>query len=307
VKRVLSEKFLATVGVCVKDAEETAGTMMKSILAQDLPQEQMEVLVVEGNSRDQTSSVIEKYLQESPVAYRVLRENSGLGMARQLVILNAFGRYIIWVDGDMVLPRHYIRKQIEFMEQHPEVGIAGGKYKAHFGYGAAADLENMKYYVCSVFGEKSASKFGALPGTEGSIYRVDAIRAIGGFDTMMDGAAEDTEIAFRTRASGWELAVTDESFMEVTRPTWSSLWKQYVWYGRGGHFVFHKNPEAISFWKMTPPAGFIAGVVYCPGAFLLTHKKIVFLLPFHYVFKRIAWTFGFMRAHIDNYGHSRKN
>jgi hypothetical protein len=31
-----------------------------------------------------------------------------------------------------------------------------------------------------------------LPGTEGSIYRVKATREIGGFDTRIDGAAEDT-------------------------------------------------------------------------------------------------------------------
>ena len=303
----MTNNILLTVGFCIKNVENTVKSAVDSILEQDFPHDGMEIIVVDGSSADKTLPLVKASLYDSPVSHRIIPESGGLGIARQMVVNCARGKYILWVDGDMVLPRSYMRKQVEFMEINPHVGIAGGKYDVHLGHGLAADLENIAYVVDSVYGEKGASRFGYLPGTEGAIYRTCAIRQIGGFDTRMIGAAEDTEVAYRMRSGGWKLAVTQEVFTESTRPSWLSLWAQYAWYGRGGHFVFHKDRNVITLWKMIPIAGFIAGVLRCPAAYLLTHKLSVFLLPIHYAFKRIAWFFGFFQAHLDDYGHSTMN
>ena len=110
-------------------------------------------------------------------------------------------------------------------------------------------------------------------------------------------------MAYRVRAKGWELTMTKEMFTESTRGTWLSLWKQYVWYGRGGHFIFHKDPAALNLLQMSPIAGFLAGILRSPGAYLLTHNRSFFLLPVHYTYKRLAWLFGFCDAHLNGYGH----
>jgi len=280
---------------------------IESVLEQDFPQDRTELIVVEGFSRDKTLSIVEANLRNSTLRYRIFRENSGLGTARQIVVDNASGKYIVWVDGDMILPNNYVQRQVDFMEANPLVGIAGGKFDIHLGQGLAADLENMVYVADSVYGEKGASMFGYLPGTEGAIFRIDAIKQIGGFDTRMDGAAEDTEIAYRMKVKGWKLTVTKETFTESTRQSWLSLWKQYAWYGRGGHFIFHKDRNMITLWKMTPMAGFLAGLLRCPGAYQLTHQKTIFLLPIHYTFKRIAWFLGFLKGHMEGYGHLATN
>jgi len=39
-------------------------------------------------------------------------------------------------------------------------------------------------------------------------------------------------------------------------------------------------------------------------AYKLTRQSVVFLLPLQYAFKKIAWYFGFAKAHFDGYGHS---
>jgi cellulose synthase/poly-beta-1,6-N-acetylglucosamine synthase-like glycosyltransferase len=205
----------------------------------------------------------------------------------------------------MTLPTNYIKNQVTFMEQQPTVGIAGGKYNVHIGHGLAADLENIVYAVDSVFKQRAnASKFGYLPGAEGAIYRVEAIRGVGGFDTKINGAAEDTEMAYRVRSKGWQLAITKEMFTESTRTSWQSLWKQYIWYGKGAHYIFHKDPGSLNLIKMSPIGGLIAGILRSPGAYLLTHKVAFFLLPVHYTYKRIAWFFGFCNAHLNGYGHN---
>jgi cellulose synthase/poly-beta-1,6-N-acetylglucosamine synthase-like glycosyltransferase len=296
-----------TVGFCVKDVESTLKDALDSIYSQDYPHSQIEIIAVVGFSRDRTLSITQNALDQGDITSSLFNENKGLGPARQLVVEKSVGKYILWVDGDMVLPKTYVRKQVEFMESHPKVGLAGGKYSVRMGEGMAADLENVVYVVDSIYGERGASKYGYLPGTEGAVFRVEATRQIGGFDLRMNGAAEDTELAFRMKAAGWDLAVTKEVFSESTRPSWVSLWKQYLWYGKGGHFIFHKNRGMISLLKMTPMSGFVAGVLRVPTAYLLVHRKSVFLLPFHYTFKRVAWCLGFFTAHRTGYGHDLLN
>ncbi len=296
---------VVTIGFCIKNVEKTVGAALAGIFAQDYPIERTELIIVEGYSSDTTSKIVDESLKKSRTSFRRFHENKGLGMARQIVVENASGRYIIWVDGDMFLPESYVRRQVEFMEENADVGIAGGKYAVNLGQGLAADLENIVYVVDSLCGERGASQFGYLPGTEGAIFRTQAMRQIKGFDTQMKGAAEDTEVAYRMKAKGWKLAVTQEVFTESTRLSWSSLWEQYSWYGKGGHYISHKNSNMITLWKMSPPAGFIAGLLRCSGAYSISHKKSMFLLPIHYTFKRIAWYSGFLKAHSEGYGHKQ--
>lgn len=299
-----SESVVVTVGLCVKNAEPIIKKAIDSLCNQTFPAESLELIVVDGNSKDKTLQIIKNNLNKQFFSVKIFQESSGLGIARQMVVEKASGKYIVWLDADMTLSSDYLKNQVLFMETHPEVGIAGGKYCVHIGHGLVADLENIVYAVDSVYGQRgNVSKFGYLPGAEGAIYRVKAVRQVGGFDTRINGAAEDTEMAYRVKANGWELAITKEMFTESTRASWLSLWNQYVWYGRGGHFIFHKDPNALNLLQMSPLAGFLAGILRSPGAYLLTHNMSFFLLPVHYTYKRLAWLFGFCDAHLRGYGH----
>ena len=306
-QNVIKDEVKVTVGICVKNSEDLIKGAIDSVLNQDFPHSSVELIIVDGNSTDKTLEIIQENLSNSDFKVQIFTENIGLGKARQIVVDNARGEYIVWVDADMILSKSYLFKQVSFMDDNPRIGIGAGKYAVHIGNGVVADLENVVYAVDSVYGEKSASDLGYLPGTEGSIFRVKAIRQVGGFDVYMNGAAEDTDVAYRLRSRGWEVLVTNAQFAEFTRQSWSSLWNQYFWWGRGGHFVFHKNKNAISLWKMTPIGGFFAGVLRTPKSYLLVRKKFVFLLPIHYTYKRTAWLFGFLRAHQEGYGHFEKS
>ncbi len=301
---LLTETLTVTVGLCVKNAASLVKTAMDSLCSQTYPAQNTELIVVDGNSRDGTLKIIRDNIKAPLGKLQVYQESSGLGIARQMVVQKANGKYIVWLDADMSLASDYLENIVAYMEQHPNVGIASGKYNVHIGHGLAADLENIVYAVDSVYGQRGkASKFGYLPGAEGAIYRVAAVRQVGGFDTSINGAAEDTEVAYRVRAKGWDLAYTKEKFTESTRANWQSLWKQYVWYGKGAHYIYHKNPNSLNIVQMNPLAGFFAGILRLPGAILLTHKTSFLLLPFHYTYKRVAWLFGFNSAHLEGYGH----
>jgi glycosyltransferase involved in cell wall biosynthesis len=298
-----------TVGLCIKDAEATIKDAMESVLSQDFPHESMELLVVDGCSRDKTLLIIRDKLKNAFIQNKVFSENCGLGHARQMVVDNADGDYIVWVDSDMILTKDYIRKQVEFMEQHPKLGIAGGEFGIFPGKTRCATLENLVYVAVSFMQTRKMKLFPRrgeqhrFIGTEGSIYRVKAVRQVGGFDTNMKGAGEDVDVAYKIKCAGWELERTDATFYESCRESWKDLWNQYLWYGYGGHYISHKSKQLAPLYEMTPLVGFLVGIVYSFIAYGISKRKLSFLIAFHYVFKRIAWCAGFIKGHLDDYGH----
>ena len=296
----MTQKPKATIGLCVRNAERTVREAINSIINQGFPRELMELIVVDGCSRDKTLAIIERCLSKEDIKYKVFCENEGLGLARQIVVDNAGGDYIVWVDGDMVLSRDFVRKQVEFMERNPAVGIGKGKYGMHNGENLVDILENLEFALN--FRSEGKTTLKTL-GTSGCIYRIKAIRQVGGFDKNIKGVGEDMDAEHRIKAAGWLLYITSAIFYEKRRASWKSLWREYSWHGYGGHYLFSKNRRTINFYKMLPPIAIAVEVSRLPVAYRLTHRKVVFLLPFHYVFKRVAWFFGFVRAHFDGYGH----
>ncbi len=282
-----------TIGLCVKNAEATIKEAIDSVFSQNFPYELMELIVVNGYSEDKTMSIIRDGLKNTGIKSKILYENNGLGHARQIVVDNAKGEYIVWVDGDMVISREYVRKLVEFMDQHPDVGIAKGKYGTRRENSLVAALENIEFVLSFRCEEKISSKPLA---TSGCIYRVKAIQQVGGFDENIKGVGEDMDAEYRIRAAGWLLYIAPAFFYERRRETWKSLWNEYFWHGKGGRHLLEKNRQIVNLYKILPLVALIAELFRVAAAYKLTRRKVVLLLPFHYAFKRIAWFLGFIKG-----------
>lgn len=290
----MEHNIKATIGLCVKNAEATIRQAIVSILNQDFPHELMELIVVDGCSKDRTLDIIRSELN-SGMKSRIFREEKGLGHARQIVVDNAHGDFIVWVDADMILPRDFVKKQVLFMERNPKVGIAKGKYGMWKEQNLVALLEDIEF-VTSFRSEGEAD----LPclGTSGCIYRVGAIKQVG-FDSNIRGAGEDQDVENRVKLAGWSLQVSSAIFYEKRRDTWKSLWNEYFWHGSGAAYLFEKNMKAINVYKMLPPVALFMELLRVPLAYRLTGSIAVLLLPFHYIFKRTAWMLGFIKARFS--------
>lgn len=292
---------VVTIGFCVKNAELTVKDAMCSILSQDYPHELIELIVVDGYSKDKTLSIIQNSLSDSGIKPKFFYENAGLGVARQFVVDNACGKYIIWVDGDMLLSNDFVSKQVNFMEHNPEAGIAKGRYSLLDGTTLVNMLESLNFVL--IFKNQGKTNLKTL-GTSGCIYRVDAIRQVNGFDKNIKGVGEDMDAEHRIRAAGWILYVTSAIFYEQHRSSWKALWREYYWHGYGGRYLFTKNMKMLNIHKMLPPVAILIELLRVPEAYKLVQRKAVLLLPLHYVFKRLAWFLGFVNAYANGYGHS---
>jgi len=144
-------------------------------------------------------------------------------------------------------------------------------------------------------------------GTGGSIYRIEAIRGVGGFDENIKGVGEDMDAEYRIRRAGWLLQTTAAKFYEKRRKDWKDLWNEYFWHGSGGRIIFNRVDPYSMLYKMFPPTIVWTVISRSCSAYKLTHRKVAFLLPFHWIFKRIAWCLGFATSILKTMNRQGKS
>jgi glycosyltransferase involved in cell wall biosynthesis len=290
----------ATIGLCVKNSETSIKETVESILHQDFPHGKMEIIIVDGKSRDKTLSIIEACLRLSDIQVKIYSDYAkGLGAARQIVVDNACSEHILWVDGDNVLPTNYVRRQVEFMAQNSKIGAAQGKWGLSKTKSLVATLANLS----ELENEHRDDQIRAL-GTVKGIYRLEAIRQAGGFDSSIKGASEDLDLSYRIWKSGWLLSKSHVVLYQRWRETWKDLWKWYSWWGYGEHYRKHKFQDLIILWREVPILrGLVSGIRQGSIAYRETHLKISFFLPLLFFYRASAWWSGFLMAHREKYGH----
>lgn len=288
-------------GVCVKDCEKSIKEAIDSIVNQDYPHTLMEVIFVDDGSRDKTFSIIESYAETMDMRTKVFHQEwKGLGSTRNVVVANSSGDFIIWVDGDMVLSRDFVRRQLEFMEQNPAIGIAKGKYELSPGPNLASTLE-IYSRAADKMTDFNVNKSKSM-GTGACIYRLEAIQQAGRFDENIKGYGEDWDIECRVRDAGWSLQTTSVGWQDYERfgLSYKMLWRRYVKRGHDLYYFCRKNQGLLKFYRMLPPAGFLAGLRDAIAIYKILGRKIVFLLPFHHMLKTSAWCYGFLEARLTD-------
>lgn len=295
-------KAKVTVGMCVKNCEATVKEAIDSVVNQDYPHELMEIIVVDNGSKDRTLSVINKGISKTDLQVKIFHaRGKGMGEVRQIVVDNAHGRYVLWVDGDIVLPKDYLRKQVKFMERNPYMGVTIGKIHGWEKGTLVSTLESIalsRDYRLN-FRKTTPPRLA----TAGSVFRVKALRQVGGFDKNIIGAGEDTEVVIRIEKMGWSLFISQKKFYHKFKEKWKDVINQQLWYGYGGHLLKHKYKGHVTLWVRTPLIAFVDGFIRSLKAYRVMRQKKIFLLSFYNFSKTIAWWLGFAKSHMEGYGH----
>ncbi|HAA27256.1 MAG TPA: hypothetical protein DCE56_05705, partial [Cyanobacteria bacterium UBA8553] len=123
-----------------------------SVLNSDFPTDQLEVIIVDDGSSDNTSEVVQKYGDR--ITYRY-QENSGKAHATQVAIDLATGKYIFNLDADDWFLPHKIRTVVDLFEADAEI--------THIGHPATyfnvdKNEESLEYIPAEFLGRKIHGK-----------------------------------------------------------------------------------------------------------------------------------------------------
>jgi glycosyltransferase involved in cell wall biosynthesis len=137
-------EVILTVGICTKNSEATLRNTLGSVAYQDFPLGSIEIIIVDGVSTDKTLKFANDFLQETKIKGRIFYDKgAGLGAARQIVLDNAQGDFILWLDSDVVIVYDFIKQQLSLLRKRPTAGLIRGRCYFTESKNFVADVQNL--------------------------------------------------------------------------------------------------------------------------------------------------------------------
>lgn len=114
---------LVSIIMSVYNGEKFLSEAIESILNQTY--RNIEFIIINDGSTDESKSIIEKYLYDSRIKYLDNLTNKGLIYSLNLGIDKSKGKYIARMDCDDISYLHRIETQVKFMEENEDVVLSG--------------------------------------------------------------------------------------------------------------------------------------------------------------------------------------
>ena len=84
--------------VCAYNAQEYISQCLDSLLTQTF--HDIEIIIVDDGSTDETPNILASYATKHPIIRVLHQKNAGPGVARNLALSHAKGKYIMFCDSD---------------------------------------------------------------------------------------------------------------------------------------------------------------------------------------------------------------
>ncbi len=246
---------LVTVVVPMRNEEAGILDCLASILANELPDGELELLVLDGDSTDRSALLVSELSQRDPRVRLIANPARLQADAFNLGLAQARGKYLVRMDAHTLYQPDYISESIRLLEETGAANV-GGVQRA---VGQNPTAEAIAAAVSSRFAAGDAAYRNATtPTWTDTVYlgawRTDTLREIGG---MIPGWAvnEDYEMNVRLRAAGGRiyLSPTIRSTYFV-RGSIAKLARQYFRYGFWKVRTLLKHPGSLRWRQMVAPA-----------------------------------------------------
>jgi succinoglycan biosynthesis protein ExoA len=251
--------------------EATIRLLLKSIYDQTYPHPEIEVVLVDGMSTDQTRAQVVAFQQEySDLLVRVVDNPKRIIPAALNVALRAAqGEYIIRLDGHSMPYPEYVANSIADLEQGKGDNV-GGVWEIHPA-GAGFIARSIAAAAAHPFGVGDAlyrftSRAGAVDTVPFGAFRRSLFDQVGNFDESLL-TNEDYEFNTRIRQHGGVVWL-DPAIRSVyfARSSLGALAKQYWRYGFWKLRMLRRYPRTLRLRQALPPL-FVLG---CLGLVLLS-------------------------------------
>jgi succinoglycan biosynthesis protein ExoA len=270
---------------------------LSAILAQDYPG-QIEIIIVDGMSTDNTRKLIGQIIQHS-----ALRQTQGslfsirlldnpakiVPIGMNIALRQAKGEIIIRVDGHTLIASNYVRQCVEALQRSGADNVGGrmnavgktlfGKVVAlatstPFGVGGGRfHYSEKEEFVDTVY-------MGAWP--------QQVFEKIALFDEELV-RDQDDEFNYRLRATGGKILLSPTIKSEYSvRSTPRALWRQYFQYGFWKIRVLQKHPRQMSPRQFVPPAFVLALFVSIILAFFPATRFLSLVTLLSYLLANLA-------------------
>jgi glycosyltransferase involved in cell wall biosynthesis len=115
-----------TIGVPVHNEEKSIEITLDSLLDQDLSDLELEILVCDNGSRDNTREVVRNYIQSHKANIKLIElEEPSKSQAWNTIVELARTDYIVFCDGDALINQDAIKRLYDTIKQTDKLAVSG--------------------------------------------------------------------------------------------------------------------------------------------------------------------------------------
>lgn len=224
---------------------------------QDYPTDKLEILVVVGDSVDNTAEIVRRIAAEDPRVTYLHNPKNWSSTARNIGLDSATGEIVTFIDGHTYIDNDQLLKNTARLLEQQEVSVLS---RPQF----LDTPENSFFQRAVSLARKSAVGHGldstiyndrdeaVDPTSSGATYRRLVIDKVGRFDERFD-ACEDVEFNHRVHKAGFgSFTSLQLAVYYYPRESLRRLFQQMARYGVGRFRLARKHPDTLSAGTLIP-------------------------------------------------------
>ena len=212
------------------NSQDTIGECLKSILAQNYPKDAFEVIVMDGESKDNTV----KIAQQFPIKVLSIRLNcpAAYNYAMKIVAYPVLG----FIDADAKVEPDWLKKVTPHLAEPGVAGVSGSieTWNVDNRWARSIGYELKSRY-------RRIGKYTGRIATMNLLLKKSVIEEVGGWDEKLP-SQYDTDFGFRMSGRGYKIAYEPAAVCyHFNRPTLKAFYRQQFQYGKNTLKLYFKH------------------------------------------------------------------
>jgi cellulose synthase/poly-beta-1,6-N-acetylglucosamine synthase-like glycosyltransferase len=195
------DEILPTISIIVptKDEEIVIGRCLEGLLKIDYPKDKLDIIVVDGNSADNTAKISSEFSQKYPGMFKVIREvaSNGKPAALNLALKQVSGEIVGVFDADSIPQEDVLKKVAAYFNDKKLVAVQGRTSSLNEKSNILTRIiavEEKAWFQALLSGREKLRLFVPLTGSCQFVRR-NVLEEMGGWDET--SLTEDVELALR--------------------------------------------------------------------------------------------------------------
>jgi len=253
----------------MRNEEKYIGKCLRSILANDFPEENREILVVDGDSTDRSRQIVEEVCSKHANIRLLDNPDKIVPTGLNQAIRQARGRYIVRMDAHTEYPSDYVGNCISELERTGAANVGGRCITLPGGDTLVAETIALLTQTPAAVGN-AAYRLGQgdryVDTVPFGAFRTEVLLEVGLYREEL-ARNQDYELNARIRSQGHKIFLSSKIYsLYHNVPTFTDFMRQAFLNGSWNAYCWRLYPASFC-WRHAVPALFVGGLI---GSLLLT-------------------------------------